>query len=556
MSNRCGIELEVQWTRLIAIVDEVGAALRRTAFSTVTREANDFACVLLDRWGNSLAQSTESVPSFIGTLPITAKQIIRRYSLDGFRPGDVVVTNDPWLGTGHLPDVTMVTPIFCDGRLVAFAGSVIHLADIGGGRLAAEAFQIYEEGLRIPIVKFWAAGRLNETLVELIRANVRVPDQVLGDLQSQAAANELAARRFIEFIHDHSLDDLAAVATAIQSRSEEAMRREIARLADGRYTHVVRGDGYNEPIEIRITIIIAGSDIVVDYAGTSPQSERGINSVPNYTFASTVFALKCVLDPETPNNEGCFRPIAVKAPEGSILNPRFPAAVNARHVPGHLLQAAVFGALAKILPERIQADSGLGWPIGVAGEDAFGNSFSTQINFNGGQGARYHKDGTSTLSFPSNAWNTPLEIVETLAPLVFEEKVLITDSGGAGRRRGGCGQRVAVRCTTTAKPVIVSIMADRFANPPLGTLGGGPGRRGAIRSNRAGRINPKGRIHLHHGDRLVFELPGGGGVGNPHDRERELVLRDVHRGFVSPQQARDVYGVAVEVGADERLRKG
>jgi len=546
MKNQTGIELEIYWTRLIAIVDEVGASLQRTCFSTIVREGYDFACVLMDASGNSMAQSTQSVPSFIGTLPLTCKQVIRKYSLDGFERGDVIVTNDPWIGTGHLPDLTMVTPVFVGTRLVAFAGSVIHLPDIGGGRFSAKATEIFEEGLRIPISKLMACGEMNETLVNTICANVRVPDQVMADIQAQLAANELAAGKLAKFMQDHSLDDLSVLGASIHSRSESAMRNEIRKIPDGKYAYSIKGDGYDEAIEIRINIDIKGENICVDYSGTSPQSRWGINSVLNYTYAYTVYPLKCVLDPDTPNNEGCFRPIEVRAPEGSLLNPRFPASVAFRHVPGHLLQALIFGSLAEVIPTRIQADSGLGWVIGFAGADTRGNPYATSIFLSGGQGARSVKDGTNTLIFPSNTSNTPIEVLEAELPLIYEEKSLITDSGGAGRTRGGCGERVVLRSTARDMPITVSLMTDRIVNPPLGFGGGRPGRKGFVESSKPGPLTPKGRTYFDEGDILVLELPGGGGLGDPLERELDLISRDVAGGYVSHEQAREVYGVTID----------
>jgi len=546
VQKQTGIELEIQWTRLVAIADEVGASLQRTCFSTIVREGYDFAVVLMDSSGNSIAQSSLSIPSFIGTLPITCRKVIEKFSVEGFGLGDVIITNDPWTGTGHLPDLTVIKPVFLGGQLVAFAGNIIHLPDIGGGRMAANATEIYQEGLRIPISKLVENGRVNPLLVNMIRANVRVADYVMADIQSQLTANELAARKLVNFMEEYSLSDISELAVILQSISERAMRDEIRKIPNGKYRYSLLGDGYDETIIIKVCVEIQDEDIVIDYEGTAPQSQWGINSVYGYTYAYTVYPLKCVLDPETPNNEGCFRPIKVRAPEGSLLNPDFPAAVNARHQTGHLLQAAIFGALADVIPERIQGDSGLGWVIALQGHDQDGRPHATAIFLSGGQGARAAKDGINTLVYPANTSNTSIEVLESELPVRYEEKSFIQDSGGAGRTRGGCGQRVKLRCTSEEHPLILTLMTDRIVNPPLGFGGGLNGRAGAVSCNISGSVAHKGKISLNAGDTLVLDLPGGGGLGPPSARDPERIKNDITAGFVSLEKAQSDYGLSVE----------
>ncbi len=528
------------WTRLIAIVDEMAATLRRTAFSPVVREACDFSCVLLDAFGNSLAQATVSIPSFIGTLPMTAKHFLDAYPPHRLEPGDVLITNDPWKATGHLPDVTIATPIFHRDRFVALAGAIFHLPDIGGLQMSGDAREVLEEGLWLPMLKLYEAGRRNEDVWRIIEANVRVPEQVTGDLEAGVASTRLGGERLVEFLDEAVIDDLEAVAEAIHARSEAAMRSAIAEVPDGDYTFSVFLDGHEEPTEICCTVRIEGSDLEVDYSGSSAQTTAGINSVWNYTYAWTAFALKCVLDPETPNNEGSFRPLRMIAPEGSIVNAHPPAPVGARGLTGQGVHGAVFGALAQAIPQRIQAESGAPiWVLSFNGVDNDGRRFASLMFLNGGQGAGWGRDGNSSMSFPTNVTNTPVEIFEQSTPILVECKELIPDSGGAGAARGGLGQRVVLR-SVADQPMLVSLMTERLRCAPTGLLGGSPGRSGRVTSTASGPIHTKGRNVMGTGETITFETPGGGGLGDLAERRRDDIERDLTEGWVTaaaPHQA-------------------
>ena len=350
------VTLEILWSRLISIADESAAALVRTSFSTIVRECNDYATVLMDANGDALAENTAGIPSFVGILPLTLKHFLAKYPKDKLRPGDCLITNDPWMATGHLPDITMAAPIFHGDRLVGFSGSVAHSPDIGGSLWSSDCRELFEEGLRIPPVKFLVEGEPNTDVFEFILGNVRIPDQVLGDLNAQVTANRVCGRRLVEFLEDAEMVDLAALSEALQSRAEAAMRKAIEAVPDGTYRASVDADGFDEDeTHIECTITVDGSRLHVDYAGTSRQIERGLNSVMNYTQAYTVYPIKCALDPLTPRNEGSYRSITVDAPEGSILNPRYPAPCNARQLTGHLLAGAIYGALAEVVPDKIIA---------------------------------------------------------------------------------------------------------------------------------------------------------------------------------------------------------
>lgn len=504
------ITLRILWNRLIAIVDEAAATLRRTSFSTLVRESNDFACVLLDRDGRSLVQNSAAIPSFIGTLPITVRHFLERFPPDTLEPGDILTTNDPWLATGHLPDLTLAMPIFRDGEIVALAASVAHLPDIGGRIRSADARTIFEEGLQIPPVKLFRAGQPDELLFQLFRQNTRVPDQVVGDIMAQVAANELTSRRLLGLM-DELDDDLSDLAATIHRQSEAVMRSRIAEIPDGEYYGEVHPDGFEQPLQIKLAIRIDGDKIVCDYAGTSEQVDIALNSVANYTFAYTAYPLKCLTSPEIPNNEGSFNPISVTAPEGTILNPRYPAPVGGRAMIGHFLSAAVFQALAPVMPEASQAPSGSPlWCLNLAGEHQR-RQFAVAYFLNGGQGASSHQRGISCLSFPSNVSNTPVEVMETLAPVRVERKQIRRDSGGEGRHSGGHGQNISFR-SLSDRPMTAAFLADRLREGPFGILGGESGSPGAVTVNGS-EINPKRQYQLQPGDLLTLSTPGGGGYG-------------------------------------------
>lgn len=537
------VTLEILWSRLIAVADESAATLVRTSFSTILRESNDYACSILDGHGHSLADNTQSIPSFVGTLPRTCRWVLQQMPAASLEPGDVLITNDPWLATGHLPDITMFTPIFFRGHLVAFAGMIGHMPDMGGSMWAADAQEMFEEGLRVPPCRLMRRGVLNKDVFRFIEANVRVPGQVWGDLQALMAAGDTAAHRIEEFLEDQGLSDLSPLALAIQERAEHSMRQAVREAPDGVYEYTLESDGFDHPLRIHVTITIRGDEVVVDYAGTSPQITRGLNCVLNYTYAYTCYPLKCVFDPFTPKNEGSFRPFTISAPEGSLLNPRFPAPVNARQITGHLLGCAIFGALAPALPSRILADSGSAPTCRAvfSGRLPAGDKFSFILFANGGMGARPHADGLSTTPFPTNSTCASIEVMENLAPLVVWKKELLADSGGAGRWRGGLGQEIVLEVTAT-EPLRISLISDRRDHPALGLFGGLSGAPVRITLNDGEYIHPKARSILKPGDRLTIQYAGGGGYGLPAERAPELVEADLRLGYITERAAREIYG--------------
>jgi N-methylhydantoinase B len=540
------VTLEIFWNRLISIADESAAALVRTSFSTIVRESNDFATVLMDANGDSLAENTAGIPSFVGILPRTLRKCLERIPLAEWRPGDCIITNDPWLATGHLPDITMAAPIFHRGRLVGFSGSIAHSPDIGGSLWSSDCRELFEEGLRILPVKFLREGEENRDVIDMILGNVRVPDQVLGDLYAQVNAQRMCARRLCEFLDDAGMTELSGLSQALQSRAEHVMRGAIAQVPDGDYRASLDADGFDaDETHIEVTLSVRGSQLKVDYAGTSKQIDRGLNSVMNYTYAYTVYPIKCALDPLTPRNEGSYRSITVEAPEGSILNPRYPAPCNARQLTGHLLAGVVFGALAQALPEKVIAESGSAPTTRAvfSGLDTSGNRFSQILFSSGGMGGSAAQDGLPCTAFPTNAGAGSIEAFESLAPLIVHKKELRTDSGGAGKFRGGLGQEIVIE-VVSPEPLRLSLLSDRHKYPPQGLAGGGCGGRVEIQLADGRKPHPKSRDTIRPGDRLIVRYAGGGGYGDPGSRERAAVQRDLRDGYISAAAARRDYGLS------------
>jgi N-methylhydantoinase B len=535
------VALEIAWGRLQSIIDEAEATLIRTAFSPLIREGFDFGVVLLDGAGGSVTQSQRSMPSFVGTLPRTLKAALERFPSSSWQDGDVFFTNDPWLGTGHLPDITMVRPVFHGGRLVAYVGCIAHWADIGGAIWSADSSEVFEEGLQLPLGRLQSAGTLNEEIVAVVLANVRLPEQVLGDLHAQLATLEIGVRRLLDLFDDMGIDEPTPLFTEIQQRSEAAMRAAIAALPDGEYVHELEIDGVEDPLVLRATVVVEGDAIHVDWSGTSPQTSWAINETFNHAYAMTVYPIKCALCPDVPNNEGSYRPITMTAPEGCLVNARYPAAVASRQTIGHCVSAVVFGALAEVVPERVLADSGSPCPrIVFTGFLPTGDKWGTALTLSGGMGAQDTQDGLSAAPWPSNAGTTSVEIVEAAAPVVFRRRALIPDSGGAGRFRGGLGVATEIELASEA-PCVVSIMTDRIDHPPLGRYGGHPGAPNRLAKSSGGYVHPKSRTALEPGEVVTLETAGGGGFGSPAKRDAALLARDVEFGYVTTGAAARLY---------------
>jgi N-methylhydantoinase B len=531
------IELELLWRRLISMVDEAAAAMVRTSFSTLVRESYDFSCVITDASGQSLVQASESIPSFIGTLPETVKHFLRFFPPDKLAPGDVLITNDIWLGTGHLPDVTMAKPIFRDGRLVAFSATTAHAPDIGGKIRSPEPREVFEEGLQIPPMKMIAGGKTDETLVTIIRKNVRTPDQTMGDLYAQIVALDLMEDRLRVLMESYGLPDLTDLAREIQGRCEAAMRAAIRELPDGTYKSELKTDGVHDtPITLKLALTIKGDEIEMDFAGTDRQVDRAINCALCYTNAMAMYGVKVCTSPNLPNNEGAWRPIMLKAPPGSIVNPVFPASGGSRMLIGHYVPMLVFGCLGQIVPERVMAACGSPmWGMNQSGVRDGGKPYANMFFYNGGMGANTRRDGVTCLSWPSNVSSTSIEISEHIAPLRFRHKRLRPDSGGAGRHRGGLGQEILIESRSDT-PIAVSFLAERTVFPAAGIEGGKDGAPGELLIN--GRTtDPKKQYVLQKGDTVSLGTPGGGGHGDPRQRSAAALASDVAAGYVVDRAA-------------------
>lgn len=539
------ITLEVLWNRLISTVNEQAAALVHASFTTVVREAGDLSAGVFDEQGNMLAQAVTGTPGHINTMATCVRHFLREYPLASLREGDTLITNDPWLASGHYHDLTVVTPVFYRGRAIGLFANTCHVMDIGGRVFGADASSVYEEGLAIPILKLVDQGRMNDDLIKIIRANVRVPDPVLGDIHAMIASNDVGGKKLTEMMEDYELSDLNGLSAAIIERSERSMREAIQAIPDGTYCHQIEVDGFDKPILIKLAITVKESQMIADYTGTSSQSDRGINVVYNYCHAYTTYPIKCSVSPEVPNNEGSFRPVTVLAPEGCILNCKHPAAVGARHILGHFLSAAVFGALSHVLPEQVIAEGSQGlWNTQFDGIDERGEHFCYVFFSAGGTGARPNKDGLSATAFPSGIRGVPVELVENVSPIFIECRNLIQDSAGPGKFRGGLGQRM-VLSVRSREPAQHSPMYDRILFPAKGFAGGLPGARGKLHLDDGTMPHAKTKYVLKPGQKVTLELPGGGGFYPPEERDPEMVREDVIDGLVSLALAREVYRVAL-----------
>jgi N-methylhydantoinase B len=536
------LTLEIVWHRLINAATEQWQALLRTAFSTVVRESEDCAAGIFDAAGRLLAQAPKGTPGQINSMATCIANFLAAYPAAELEPGDVLISNDPWRTAGHLNDITVVTPVFRGTGLVGFMGTCAHSLDIGGRGFSSDGQSTFEEGLFIPIMKLAQRGELNATLLALLRHNVRSPDLVIGDILAQATCNEVGGARMLAVLDEFGLESFEAVGDEILARSEDVLRRAIADIPDGDYEGEVQSDGFSEPVTLRCTVMVRGSGLTVDFAGSSPQVSWGINVPLCYTASYTTYALKCALAPGVPNNAGTFRAIAVTAPERSVLNAVHPAPVAGRHIIGNFQPLAVYRALAAALPEKVIAGSSVLWITTVHGRHEWRGDFTSTFFASGGMGARPDKDGLSATSFPGNIAMTPIEMLESVTGVFVERKELRPNSGGAGRFRGGLGQDM-VFSVDGAGAFDVNTMNDQLRVAPFGLDRGLAGGEGAYEIDGRQPERPKARMRMEAGVPVVMRLPGGGGYGDPLERRPEAVAEDVSQGLVSPAAARSQYGV-------------
>ena len=540
------IDYQIMWNRLIAVVEEQATTLIRTAFSTSVREAGDLSAGLFDRRGRMMAQAVTGTPGHVNAMAESVTHFVREIGADNIFEGDVFITNDPWLGTGHLHDITVVSPAFRDGAHIGFFACTAHVVDIGGRGFGPDANEVYEEGLLIPIMKFAERGNVAQDLIRIVRANVREPDQVVGDMYSLAACNEAGDRRLQTMMAEFGIANLDGLADFVIETSRKATHEAIAKVPDGSFTHTMQVDGYDDPVLMAVKLNVGGDTIKADFDGTSGMSRFGVNVPEVYTRAYACYGLKCAIAPQVPNNTGSLEPFVITAPEGCILAAKRPAPVSVRHVLGHLVPDVVLGALHQALPNTVPAEGASAlWNIQISARPSDASSGlrnAEVLMFNsGGTGARPAFDGLSATAFPSGVSTMSVEATEHVGPITVWRKDLREGSGGAGALRGGLGQTIEIE-PRTGYDFYFNAMFDRVENPARGRDGGGVGAAGHVELADGTKLRSKGRQLVKNGQRLRLSLPGGGGYGDAADRDAALVAEDVRAGLITVEQAKKDYG--------------
>lgn len=552
---------QVMWDRLISLVEEQARTLMRVAFSTVVREAGDLSAGIFDVQGRLLAQAVTGTPGHINSMARAIKDFLKAFPAETMKPGDVYFTNDPWRGTGHLFDFMVVTPTFRKGKLAALFACTAHVADIGGNGPDPNSRDVFAEGLFIPIMPLVNQGEINQWLMRLLLANSREPEKLEGDVYALIASNEAGGKRLIKMMDEYKLDTIDDLAAHILSASDRSMREAIAKLPKGSWRHTVRIDGFNDPVDLCATLTMDGETIHIDFDGTSPVSKYGINCPIGYTHAYTSFGVKCLIAPRLANNAAVLDRIVVTAPEGVIVNAPFPSPVTARALIGQMLPDLVFGCFEQAMPGRAPAEgTGASWSLrfgagpGVTGPGSKGTPFLSQNFQSGGMGAHWLHDGMAATPYPSGVRAIAVEITEALTPLVFWRKELRRDSGGAGEYRGGLGQVIEVGSREDA-PFAIFARFQRVKFPAFGRGGGAPGAAGTLSLASGATVPPRGTQVIPAGERLVVEMPGGGGLGVAEKRDPQAVASDVANGYVSRDSARNIYKVVLnENGSIDEAR--
>lgn len=553
MSQAIAVHHQIMWNRLISVVEEQAITLMRTAFCTSVREAGDLSAGVFDRKGRMIAQAVTGTPGHVNSMAESVGHFVRIFGEQGVQDGDVLVTNDPWMGTGHLHDITVVTPVFRAGRLIGYFASTAHVVDIGGRGFGPDAGDVFEEGLCLPPMKLYKRGALNEDLIAILRNNVRERDQVVGDFQSLAACNDTGRRRLHSMLDEFALPDLEALAEFIFAHSERATRERIAAIRNDPQRYEMTVDGYESPVTLRVAVQADGDTLRADFAGTSGTSRYGINVPLTYTKAYACYALKCAIAPEIPNNWGSLLPFEITAPEGCILNAPRPCPVSVRHVLGHLIPDVILGALQPLCPDVVPAEGASAlWNLQMRFDGITDETRQRQyevLMFNtGGTGARPNRDGMSATAFPSGVHAMSVEVTESVGPIVIWRKELRPDSAGLGRWRGGLGQHIEIGARSGYQ-FSLNAMFDRVDHPARGHNGGGTGAAGRVALDDGTTLRGKGKQAVPAGRRLVLDLPGGGGNGEASERAVTLVRRDVAAGYLSPARAAQAYPHAFDAKA-------
>jgi len=546
MAHHSQAHLQVMWNRLLAVVEEQGQILIRAAFSPIVRECGDISAGIFDVLGRMLAQAVTGTPGHINTMAEAVMHLRDCFPIQNMKPDDIYMTNDPWLASGHLNDFLLMMPAFKNGKVIGFTSCTSHLVDLGGLGMGPEGSDIYDEGLLIPPCKLVEQGELNALLMDIIHANSREPIANEGDIYALIACCEAGVKRMLDMMEEFHIDDLEELGEYIIDTSRRGTLEAIAEVPEGVYKNVLKMDGYENELELHATLTVSKDGMHVDFTGTSGCSKKGINVPLNYATGYTVFAMRCIVGQDIPNNAGSLEPFTVDGPKGCILNAQHPVPVAMRHTLGQVTPDLVLGCLHQALPDRVPAEGAscmFDLPMRHAPEAARegGREFAIEPVHNGGTGARPHSDGLSATAYPSGVYGSQVEITETAAPVIMWKRELRPDSGGAGKYRGGLGQRIEMTSSNGA-PFIVFLSVERLKFPALGRLGGLPGAPGRIRiKKRAEDIPGKGELRVEADDHLIFETPGGGGFGSPLERDREALALDLKRGLVTVEGAK-VYG--------------
>ena len=541
-----GTRLQVMWNRLLAVVEEQGQALIRAAFSPIVRECGDISAGVFDFQGRMLAQAVTGTPGHINTMAEAVKTLRARFPVQGMKPGDIYMTNDPWIASGHLNDFLLMMPVFYNGQVVGFTSCTSHLVDLGGRGMGPEGADIFDEGLRIPPCKLVSEGEVNALLLEIVKANSREPIANEGDIYALIACCEAGTDRLRQMMEEFAIEDLDELAEHIIGTSRLGTLDAIAGMPKGTWRSVLKVDGYDREIELHAALTVAEDHVHLDFDGTAGCTNKGINVPLNYATAYSVFALRCIIGPDIPNNAGSLEPFRVTAPPGCILNAQPPAPVAMRHTLGQMTPDLVYGCLSQALPDMVPAEGAscmYDLPLRHVAEavDRGDDQFALELVFNGGTGARPTLDGLSATAFPSGVWGSQIETTEAVAPILFHRRELRTDSGGAGRMRGGLGQCIEIS-SSKDQDFMLFLSVERVLNPARGRHGGCNGAVGRIRIEGQGADLPgKGEFRVKAGETLVFETPGGGGIGPPDQRDADALARDVEEGLVSPDAASTIY---------------
>ena len=534
--DKKNIQNQVMWNRLLSVVEEQGQTLVRTAFSPIVRECGDISAGVFDLEGRMMAQAVTGTPGHVNSMAESVKHFINHFPLNTMNEGDIFITNDPWMGTGHLNDFVLTTPCFKDNKIVGLFSCTSHLTDIGGLGVGPDATDIHMEGLYIPMLKLADRGVMNETLLKLVSQNTRQPVETEGDVYSLAACNDIGCKRLVEMMNEFEIDDLKNLSDFIYDKSLSAVENEIKKIPNGVYENSMMIDGFEKDIKLEAKLTVSDKSISVDYIGTSDKSKFGINVPLSYTKAYTCFGLSCLVSAEIPNNAGSLKPFEIDAPLGSILNAPYPAAVCARHIIGQMLPDVVFGCLEKAIPDKVPAEgASCLWNITFRGKTDRGTNnnslFAVTAVVNGGTGARPNKDGLSATAYPSGVRGTPVEINEAVAPLLFLKKEYNPGSGGKGKYNGGLGQLIEIKSAIYEDMDLLASF-DRIKFPARGRLNGSNGKPGQVSIKGKGKLNGKGTQVIKAGDILQIHTPGGAGYGDYSERDQVLLEKDLENEFL------------------------